>query len=99
METTDTGLARTDEARVLASHARQIAAEIRSVAARHTQIADELWELARNTRHVDGDDAFRAVAEQLQREFEETDARSRHLIAMGAEIEARRRELLDENET
>jgi hypothetical protein len=95
METSDPALARTIEARVLASHARQIAAEIRSVAARHSQIAGELWELARHPRHVDADDHSRLVAERLQREFDETDARSQHLIATGDEIEARRRALLE----
>ena len=48
METSDSALARTSEARVLASYARQIAAEIRFVAARHSQIAGELFELARH---------------------------------------------------
>ncbi len=96
METSASSITRTVEARILASQARQIAAEIRSVAARHTQIADELWELARNHRHVVSEDRVRLVAGQLQREFEETDARRRHLIAMGDEIEARRREFLDE---
>jgi hypothetical protein len=94
METSDSALARTIEARVLASHARQIAAEIRSVAARHSQVAGELSELARNPRQVDNDDQVRLVAGRLQREFEETDARSQQLIATGDEIEARRRELL-----
>jgi hypothetical protein len=94
METSDPALARTIEARVLASHARQIAAEIRSVAARHSQIAGALWELARHSRHIDDDDQSRVVAERLQREFDETNARSQHLIATGDEIEARRRELL-----
>jgi hypothetical protein len=96
METSDSALARTTEARVLASHARQIAAEIRSVAARHSQIAGELGELARHPRHVDDDDQSRLSTERLQREFDETDARSQHLIATGDQIEARRRELLDE---
>ena len=94
METSDPALARTIEARVLASHARQIAAEIRSVAARHSQIAGELWELTRHPRHVDDDDQSRVVTERLQRELNETDARSQHLIATGDEIEARRCELL-----
>ncbi len=96
METSDSALARTTEARVLASHARQIATEIRSVAARHSQIAGELSELARQPRDVDDDYRCRLVAERLQREFDETGARSHQLIATGDEIEARRRELLDE---
>lgn len=95
MEASDPAIARTIEAQVLASHARQIAAEIRSVVARHSQIAGELWKLAQHPRHVDPDDQSRLVAERLQREFDETDARSRHLIATGDEIEARRRALLD----
>ena len=93
METSDWGLARTIEAQVLASHARQIAAEIRFAAVRHSQIAGELFALA---RHRPNDDQSRLVAERLQRESDETDARSRRLIAMGNEIEARRRQLLDD---
>jgi hypothetical protein len=95
MKTSDPALARAIEARVLASHARQIAAEIRSVAARHSQIAGELWEYARHPRPTDDDHQSRLVAERLQREFDETDARSQQLIATSNEIEARRRELLD----
>ncbi len=95
METTsDSALARTMKARFLASHARQIAAEIRFVTARHSQIAGELWELARHPGHVDTDDESRRVGERLQREFDETGARSQQLIATGDEIELRRRELL-----
>ena len=97
MRTSDSTLARSVEARVLASHARQIAAEIRSVAARHSQIAGELGELARNPRRIVGEGHSGLVAERLRREFEETGARSQQLIALGDEIEARRRELLDEN--
>ena len=91
METSDSVLARTSEAQVLASYARQIAAEIRFVAARHGQIAGELFELARHGHNADDDDRSRLVAERLQRESDETDARSRRLIATGNEIEARRR--------
>ena len=96
METSDSALARTGEARVLASYARQVAAEIRFVAARHSQIAGELSELARHCINGDNDDRSRLVAEQLRRESDETDARSQRLIATGNEIEARRRELLDD---
>src|SRR3954453_16452947 len=95
METSEPALARTIEARVLASHAPQIAAEIRSTAARHSQIAGELWELARHPGRMDDNHQSRLVAERLQREFCETDARSHRLIVTGDEIEARRRELLD----
>jgi hypothetical protein len=88
MRTSDPALARTIEARVLASQARQIATEIRSVAARHTQIAGELWVLAN-----DGHQSH-LIADRLQREFDETEARSQRLLAASDEIEARRRELL-----
>jgi len=94
METSDPALARTIEARVLASHARQIAAEIRSVAARHSQIVGELSALARHLHGIDGSHESRLVVERLQRELDETDARSQQLIATGDEIEARRREFL-----
>jgi hypothetical protein len=94
METSDPALARTTEAQVLASHARQVATEIRSVAARHSQIAGELSELARHPHRIDGDHQSRLVVERLQRELDETDARSQQLIVTGDEIEARRREFL-----
>ena len=88
MEMSDPALARTIEAQVLASQARQIAAEIRSVEARHSQIASELSELERRSRHVDTGDRSRLIAERLQLEFDETDARSHRLIATADEIEA-----------
>jgi hypothetical protein len=95
METSDPAVARLIEARVLASHARQIATEIRSVAARHSQIASELWELARHPRRQRNSHQSRLVAQRLRREFDSTGARTQQLIATGDEIEARRRELLD----
>jgi hypothetical protein len=95
METSDLALARIIEARFLASYARQIAAEIRFVAARHSQIAGELGELARHPRRRNDSHQSRLIAARLRREFDETDARSRQLLAAGDEIEARRRELLD----
>ena len=96
METVDAAVARTTEARVLASHARQIAAEIRSVAARHSQIESELSKLVQHARDSDDDHHSHLVAARLQREFDETGARSHQLIATSDEIEARRRELLDD---
>jgi hypothetical protein len=94
MEMSDRALARTNEAQVLASHARQVATEIRTAAARHSQIARELWELARHPHRIDDRHQSRLVVERLQRELHETDARSQQLIATGDEIEARRREFL-----
>ncbi|HLM29489.1 MAG TPA: hypothetical protein VK360_06160 [Acidimicrobiales bacterium] len=72
----------------------RVATEIRSVAARHGQIAGELSELARHRHRIDGGHQARLVVERLQRELDETDARSQQLIVTGDEIEARRREFL-----
>jgi len=94
METSDPALARTTEAQVLASHAAQLAAEIRSFAARHSQIAAELWDLARHPHRIDDAHQSRLVVERLQRQLDETDARSQQLTAMSDKIEARRRELV-----